>query len=34
MSASNQKKIRQQEREVYRSERERQDALEAKKLRK
>ena len=34
MSASNQKKIRQQEREVYRSERERQEALEAKKLRK
>ena len=34
MSASNQKKIRQQEREIYRSERERQDALEAKKLRK
>ena len=34
MSASNQKKIRQQEREVYRSERERQDALEAQKLRK
>ena len=34
MSASNQKKIRKQEREVYRSERERQDALEAAKLRK
>ena len=34
MSASNQKKIRQQEREIYRSERERQEALEAKKLRK
>ena len=34
MSASNQKKIRKQEREVYRSERERQEALEAKKLRK
>ena len=34
MSASNQKKIRQQEREAYRSERERQDALEAQKLRK
>ena len=34
MSASNQKKIRKQEREVYRSERERQEALEAQKLRK
>ena len=34
MSASNQKKIRKQEREVYKSERERQEALEAKKLRK
>lgn len=34
MSASNQKKLRQKEREVYRSERERQDALEAQKLRK
>ena len=34
MSASNQKKIRQQEREAYKSERERQEALEAKKLRK
>ena len=34
MSASNQKKIRKQEREVYKSARERQEALEAKKLRK
>lgn len=34
MSASNQKKIRKQEREVYRSERERQEALEAQKLKK